>query len=167
MERSYLIQRLKAPTQHVNQFSFGGGYTNGGLADDSMDLIRDIWSFDYMGSAEFEWGAVPKALNKISQNKGKYITSLFNVGGKDIYIIAHKDWIEEIEYMLVDWADGGREYRTKERVALDSAISGKYFNGPPIPEHLITRGWLELDNGYFFFIDEEMFLKTIKLFGIK
>ncbi len=28
-------------------------------------------------------------------------------------------------------------------------------------------GWLELDNGYVFFTDEEAFQKTINLFGIK
>ena len=39
---------------------------NGGLSSEAMDLIRGIWAFDYMGAAEFEFGAVPKALQKIA-----------------------------------------------------------------------------------------------------
>jgi hypothetical protein len=68
---SYLIQRLEEPWGGMaqfkdNPFSFGGGLRNGGLSQEAMDLIRGIWSFDYMGSAEFEFGAVPEALNAIA-----------------------------------------------------------------------------------------------------
>ena len=42
---------------------------NGGLSNEAMDLIRGIWSFDYMGASEFEWGAIPKALGEIAKLK--------------------------------------------------------------------------------------------------
>ena len=73
MERSWLVQRLGKPYKRGllggkdNPFSFGGGFKNGGLSDEAMDLIRGIWSFDYMGAAEYEFGAVPAALNTIAQ----------------------------------------------------------------------------------------------------
>lgn len=76
MERSYLIQRLKDPYlgHEKNPFSFGGGYKNGGLADEAIDLLKDIFSFDYMGAAEFEFGALPKALNRIASEIKDYTT---------------------------------------------------------------------------------------------
>lgn len=74
MKESYLIQRLKKPFKIEdklknlqNMFSFGGGLTNGGLSKEAVSLIRNIFSFDYMGSSEFEWGAVPEAMKKIAQ----------------------------------------------------------------------------------------------------
>ena len=45
---------------------------------------------------------------------------------------------------------------TKESVSLDTAFDNKYY-----------LGWLELDNGFFFFIDDEMYKNTAKLFEIK
>ena len=71
MKRTYLIQRLEKPrTLKIagvelkdNPFSFGGGLRNGGLSKDATDLLRPLFSFDYMGAAEFEFGAVPEALS--------------------------------------------------------------------------------------------------------
>ena len=59
---SWLIQRLLPPASTDNPFSFGGGLINGGINEQGMHALRSVFSFDYMGSAEFEWGAVPKAL---------------------------------------------------------------------------------------------------------
>jgi hypothetical protein len=70
MKDSYLIQRLHKPESWRikgkvldNAFSFGGGLKNGGLTTKALDLLRDIFSFDYMCAAEFEFGAVPAALS--------------------------------------------------------------------------------------------------------
>lgn len=57
LKQTYLVQRLNRPTNgYDNPFSFGGGLKNGGLSEDAMKLLRPIFSFDYMGSAEFEFG---------------------------------------------------------------------------------------------------------------
>ena len=58
--RPYLIQRLEKSKNYVNPFSFGGGLVNGGLSKDAMSLLKPIFSFDYMGSAEFDFGVLPK-----------------------------------------------------------------------------------------------------------
>jgi hypothetical protein len=70
MKRTWLVQRLQKPAPMSikgkdisNLFSFGGGFRNGGLTDEAMALLKNVFSFDYMGSAEFEWGAVPQALS--------------------------------------------------------------------------------------------------------
>src|ERR1700753_1566668 len=66
LQDSYLIQRLLAPHKKEgllsalgDAFSFGGGYKNGGLTQEGFDLIKSIMRFDYMGAAEYEFGALP------------------------------------------------------------------------------------------------------------
>lgn len=67
MKSTYLIQRLEAPrqtsshTELLNAFSFGGG-----LSKEAIQLLSTVCSFDYMGAAEFEFGALPKALQAMA-----------------------------------------------------------------------------------------------------
>ena len=94
MKSSWLIQRLNKPYGENpfglkdNPFAFGGGLVNGGLSHEAMDILRGIFSFDYMGAAEFEFGAVPKALQTIAANAGNMIAFSFNIPLDDI----EKDW---------------------------------------------------------------------------
>lgn len=190
---SYLIQRLQKPFPKAkdetsslledlsNAFSFGGGLINGGISKEGMALLKDILRFDYMGSSEFEWGAVPKAMQEIAKNIEHYVSSEIEVTssrkpwklvkGKEqpiikktakVYIMCRKDDVEEVKNRIVGWATeepyGGK---TKERINLINSIC---------PENDWDRdvcGWLELDNGFFFFTDKTMFVKTANLFGIK
>lgn len=69
---SYLIQRLKRPHKSdgplgdlARCFAFGGGLADGGMSKEAYALVNKLWRFDYMGSSEFEWGAVPAALAAI------------------------------------------------------------------------------------------------------
>ena len=184
MKRSYLIQRLEKPIKSdgsllskiSNAFSFGGGLVNGGFSKEAMNILNSIFSFDYMGSAEFEYGAVPKALSKIFEDKtivAKEITVGYKykdwksrkelAGSNTVFIICPKEDLKEVCKRIQVY--GNREYRrdteydTKERVCLDEALAKGSESR--------TCGWLELDNGYFFFTDKEMFENVCKLFGIK
>jgi len=190
MKRSYLIQRLlKPPTLPENKkdklfsvMAFGGGLKNGGLSDEAMKLLRKIFLFDYMGSAEFGWGTVPKALEKIVQLRDKYIATRAKVpyyyrewcfdkdapkdrrGEVEIGVICQKSDLEEVISRIKVWADdnskGKPESDLKERTLFPLACSG-------IDRSILRgEGWLELDNGFFWFIDDEMFQKTANLFGI-
>ncbi len=132
MIKPYLIQRLKKPTNPKNgllskvveSFNFGGGYKNGGLSKDTMELIRNIFSFDYMGSAEFEYGALPKALDKIATNISNTTFEIScktrNGNTSTIYAICNSTDVNEIKDWL--YAKAYDEYdknlRTKERVGL-------------------------------------------------
>ena len=69
--RSYLIQRLGKPTGGIGPFSFGGGFINGGLSNEGAKAISSICIFDYMGAAEFEFGALPKALDSMALSAEK------------------------------------------------------------------------------------------------
>lgn len=159
MKSSYLIQRLNSPPRRVaqidNPFSFGGGLRNGGLSEEAMGLLRSIFSFDYMGAAEFEWGAVPKALNQIAAASLVSFEVPTPVG--IVYVIAPGDCRDEVE-RRVDAFASTEPPRTMEWVGLRDALTS---------DDPRTRGWLEIDNGYFFFVDAEMHAKTAALFGIE
>lgn len=182
MRRSWLVQRLNPPRGHDNPFSFGGGLRNGGLSANAMDLLRGVWSFDYMGAAEFEFGAVPEALSKIAETKSRHLGTHSltlrvpdDVAGpwmgeegevapheRTVFVLGRKDWHAEIERRIRGWAarDDDPDFHTKESPHLHSALRpGRYT-----PD---VQGWLELNNGFLFFIDEEMFLKAASLFGAR
>ena len=163
-----------------NPFGFGGGYKNGGLSDEAMEIIRGIWEFDYMGSAEFEFGAVPKALHEIAKmaEAEKLVVARLEVETKDdprpfgktakpgivkgtVWALCHEDHVANVTTRIKKWArdefEGGRG--TKETVGLERAL-----REPESPHR--AKGWLELDNGFLFFIDEEMFKKAANMFGV-
>lgn len=185
MRPSWLIQRLTKSYSGkmgdlVNAFSFGGGLKNGGLSDEAMGLLSSIFAFDYMGAAEFEFGALPETLRKFAvaaeegqvgvhtlQLKPSKVKKPYNwpKGEKlksvpPLYILAKKEDIPEICDRIAGWAE--KPYGDlKEGTRLDAAL---------IPQHDWDHrliGWLELDNGFFFFKDREAFTKTCELFGVQ
>jgi len=171
MEKSRLVQRLKKPTGCYNPFSFGSGLKNGGLTQDAFDQLNKIFSFDLMGAAEFEFGAIPKALEKMFDNKSDFVKGFITVNwkttrwktgeaikGKDkVYFLCHKEQRKEVKRRITSWATGNNiSGLPKCSVSLDYSFDSNF-----------CQGWLELDNGFFFFIDKEMWKNTNKLFGVK
>lgn len=168
MKQSYLIQRLKKPSPSDsifadNPFAFGGGYKNGGLSDQAMNLLRDIFQFDYMGSAEFEFGAVPIALNAIAKQADAETLTSFAIsiplasveknwrdkfaetptGVATVYVICHNAWKDEVKTRLFSWAADehgpGHWAQFKEVPRFAAALR-------PVEDwHRDTCGWLELD----------------------
>ena len=183
--RPWLIQRLnkpfKFPEGHLtkgrdNPFSFGGGLPNGGLSKEAMACLRSVFTFDYMGSSEFEWGAVPKALCsmvvsiqdltaksfEVDQGDvsfGKWEERYFKkpVKGvtKTVYVIAkdsHQVPAENYIRSLI-----GKEPELKERTRFHEALLEPSDSAEDWRTK--TQGWLDLDNCLLFFTDKEMFEK--------
>jgi hypothetical protein len=190
LTKPYLIQRLQKPykTEGVlnalgNPFAFGGGLVNGGLSKDTMSLLKDIWRYDYMGSAEFEFGALPKSLHEIGKysTEGKLTSFELEVTAKvadyvydyakkrgdnisknataKIYCICHVEYVDEIKAFITSMASGEGFY-LKEALNLRESICGS-------ESHVDTVGWHDIDNHYLFFTDKEMFDKISIVFGIK
>lgn len=164
MEESYLIQRLEKPAKIDNPFVFGGGYKNGGLTNNAMDLIRPIFAFDYMGAAEFEFGALPKTIQNLAKLNSSLVGKSMAVKTKNnkdavVYYICESEHEEEVKSRIKAFAkdEWSKECRTKERVGLYDSIEGNFKYCP---------GWLEIDNGYFFFLDKKMWQRTCELFEV-
>jgi len=174
MENSRLIQRLEAPVGVINPFSFGGGQKNGGLSEKAVDLVKNVFSFDYMGASEFEWGAVPKALSAV--HEADKVAFSLEIAGSDInhqwkprhepdfpgkstiYVLCSVKHIEEVEARIRKVASDEGSLNLKEATCLQRALDNNADSR--------VCGWLELDNGFFFFTDKAMWENTCKLFGV-
>jgi len=167
LRHSYLIQRLRNPLPggDAGIFTFGGGKHHGGISDDAWDILTKVFQFDYMGAAEFEFGAVPEALDHIVRGvqKGDAAFGEMKIHKIPIYYICHKSVEAEVKVRIKELATLPRKYRTKESVLLDQAIAAR------VPENVVPEkkdkykhyldyvGWLELDNNFIFFIDKKVF----------
>lgn len=164
MSSSWLIQRLQKPRYRVvdgkkidNPFSFGGGFRNGGLSEGVMTYLREIFSFDYMGSAEFEFGAVPAAIAFLAEQATEDNLITGEIVG--VHYVCPKPYEEEVKIRLKGMKK--KESRdTKEHVGLSD-----YFKKDASEHDRKNLGWLELDNGYAFFVDKEMFEGFVAFLG--
>jgi hypothetical protein len=185
VKRSWLIQRLNEPmptgrmSTLAETFSFGGGLRNGGLSGNAMELLRGIFAFDYMGAAEFEFGAVPEALSAMARSDElaawSFDIDLSTVPAGDwrereskgsgtavLYAVAPITWCDDVEARVRLWA--AKPYTQMQEITL----LNQALRPPADPERaswLRTRGWLELDNGFAFFVDREMWEKFATLFA--
>jgi hypothetical protein len=142
-----------------------------------------------MGAAEFEFGEVPKALNKIANTKPRHMKA-FHVdillskvpepwspekykkgyvaekpprGAKGrIYVLCNAEWADEVTERIFGWATEDYNGNLKESTKLAEALR------PPPEERRYSRvaGWLELDNGFMFFTDQTMWYGACQLFGV-
>lgn len=196
--RTYLIQRLKDPGKEVSfngkrvdqVFAFGGG--GSGLSDAAWDLLKPCFAFDYMGAAEFEFGALPKSLLKMTQLKLSSFTVTIPVKevadnyerkhveylkkkGKEIsavieekkpatfYVICPPKYAEYATEVIRNLAAYSDDWN-KQIHLKESARMGDALD-PIAPYHTGgIVGWYELDTGFFFFIDKGMFERTKEVF---
>lgn len=162
MKRSWLVQRLTPKRggrmgEMINAFSFGGGLRNGGLSNEAMGLLP--FGFDYMGAAEFEFGAVPKALQRMAGDHKKMVTSTACDG--QVFVVAHRDHIDEAVQRIEEWASAPYVGGLKEPTYLHGMLN-------PVNDWDSDRiGGLELDNGFLYTIDREVFDAFCILLGVE
>lgn len=185
MKKTWLVQRLEkshvaaGPLGNDNPFAFGGGLRNGGLSSEAMDLLRGVFAFEYMGAAEFEFGAVPKALQGLSADSSRLVAERLLIplakvgrhwsdnsegeptGEATVYILARKEHLAGVKKAVKGMA--ARDFNLKEATHLPEVLrpGGKGSYQPR------ACGWLELDNGFMFFTDRDMWAATCSLFGVE
>lgn len=161
MREPYLVQRLNAP-RLATPFDFGGGLLNGGINKEAMDIINKVLSFDYMGSAEFEWGAVPAALSALN-NKGA-ISFVITCKETPVYIICLPKDKDDVENW-VKKASVSKHGHLKEHLGFEGALNKE--------KYCRSLGWLKIEHHdkcyepFMFFIDKTMFDGMCKLLEVK
>ncbi len=181
--RSYLIQRLHKPMNFSkfgfkdNPFSFGGGLLNGGISKEGMNRLREIFSFDYMGSAEFEWGAVPAALQFLAEQRfaDKLVANLVDVSPNAnekniVYYVCPVQYENDVVQRIKELRKiDGLGNRNSSIILKEHCGLKEYFSETGKWSEYAKRniGWLELDNGFIFFTDKEVFDKFCAFFGIE
>lgn len=193
MNSTYLVQRLEAPPKSEPAArmlqAFGGG--NLGFSPAAWKVLQSHVSISYMGAAEYEFGAIPQCLQELARDaddlgafslivpaeaikpnalrrpvaktetrKGsKKQPAQPPVTDREVFVLCRKTQktgvIERILLLAGDMVP------TKMRPEFAEALD-------PSPEYPVrTIGWLELDNGFFFFLDKEMWSGMTQLFTRK
>ena len=141
-------------------------------------MISEIWRYDYMGSAEFEFGDLPKSLEHIAKKHKNYTIGSVKVkvSGKlkysdktkitkegDVFFVTEAKYFDDTKKWIETMAKGEgyeQNYRTKENVGLNSHLIGKEYSED-------NTGWHDIHNHYLFFTDKSMCEKFCKLLGIE
>ena len=160
----YLIQRLLKPQLEKPSIPVDieeeerSGKT---LSQEFLLSLKSVMCFEYMGSAEFEWGAIPRCLYRILDNREEFFATKFQAQGKDIYIICKDDeeYMSDIQRAIKRFSISDYGNRTKETVGLYDSLIYKKSISP--------CGWLDIQNDFFFFTDRAMFEGVATLFYIK
>lgn len=108
-----------------------------------------IFRCDYMGSSEFEFGALPKSLRRITANLSDYIienSEIRDIHNKRVFVIAPKQLINDCLAFLPKIQD--KTQRCKEITYFDEMLKGtKKFT----QVHL----WWDIENDWFFCIGKD------------
>ena len=162
LEQTYLVQRLNASMGGFrNPFNFGGGIKNGGLSEDAMKLLDPVFSFDYMGSAEFEFGAIPQCFQSMAKNIKEYSTHELVINKMPVYVICKTDEAGLVDDRIKELAKD--KIHCKGWTAFNQALGLSKFQKK---EDCRTIGWLELDNEFMFFVSKEAADETARVFGL-
>lgn len=114
--------------------------------------IESILDFQYMGSAEFEWVALPKSLKRIREYMGVYFQIELTLDGyedKPIVVLCKESQKDDIPKVLQQLAD--QTVRLKEYCDLWDYLQGK---------ENISDFWWDIENDYFFWRSDEEFNET-------
>ena len=121
----YLIQRLRKRQ-----------YPSDDLSDDLIGIDRVV-SYDYMGSAEFEFGALGKAVKGMRDVVEELEIRTLREGGYDLYLVSVPDAVREAIGAFADQV-GPCKMRLKEMTHLRACLEGHEWG-----KHLI--GWWAID----------------------
>ena len=117
MKQPYLIQRCKIKGEFVK-----------------TDKVSDYLELDYMGSAEFEFGAIPASLRRFHAKLNKLHTILIPGG---IFLLCKEDESRQYASFLQQLAQ--EKFRLKERVSLTDEMRG-------MKSHRSDNFWIDITN---------------------
>jgi hypothetical protein len=197
---TYLIQALNKPRENkgpfkVNPFSFGGG--GSGLKNEDAAMLESIWSPEYMGAAEYEFGAFAQTLNAVYayRRADLLIATVVDIDGRTAAKSPNSSWyskgqqkartsvfaiccknhygnIVKVIDSLINETKIPQPYGGDAAVRLKCGI--RIWDALYCPTHYWAEdsyhafgGGLELDNGWFVFTDVDMFRKTCALYDLK
>jgi hypothetical protein len=191
---TYLVQRLKdayrTEQDEKIERAFGGDRIQ--MGPDGWQALRSVFSFDYMGAAEYEFGTIPKCLNAMGMDHAKLVATQITVPANEIepnwgrkrtaktakgkprkrqpilppvmdrtvYLLCRQEHVQGAEERIRLLA--GNKIRTKMGTNFPQALDPIEVQGSTLA--LETKGWLELDNGFLFFVDKAMWRRATMLF---
>lgn len=160
---TWLVQRLTKPW--MKKFPEKGFELDaqGKITEDSIDRRQGVCGYDYMGSAEFEYGTIPAAVKELYRDRDKLTTFELRVEAKDIKMgfNTRKLVAKDTTFYLICRKGDEEEVTKRVRTILADTMPLKEWpHVYDIFDHEnLSRvcGWFELNNGFYFFADKEMF----------
>lgn len=119
--------------------------------------IDQILSLDYMGAAEYEFGALPESLKRIRARLKEYEYFDHPVStSKILTVFTKKSILEKTETMAIITSLVSGEARTK-------GYSGVYDWANPSEFNSYTpEAWWDIDNDFFFWTKNDLFTEKFK-----
>lgn len=138
--RPYLIQRLY-------------------LRDPTTDTRRGIdryFQCDYMGSSEFEWGALPRALRELRALPfhGWKRTTIIEFGLHVVRYVGPDDCLTLAADLFRDQMSNRRAWRFKEYTGIRESFTGVSDFGGRSPPSRRFDGWWAIDSSFALFRTE-------------
>jgi hypothetical protein len=144
MKTPYLIQRAKCEDR------------------DFKKGIDSIINLDYMGSSEFEWGAIPKSLGNVRSQVNSYTYLDVPIGDKVISVFCHDSQKSEIKMYLKDLSEN--KIHLKEYSDFNTYINpSKHDLEWQVKRPHDTDFWWDLDNDIMFWKKNPEFEIKFKL----
>jgi hypothetical protein len=114
---------------------------------------------DYMGAAEFEWGALPESLKRI-RDAGRRITTIETpvaVRGitKTAYVVGAKKAAREQAENLQEWVDGGCRGH-------EQAYFAEQIDGSADDYQRRTNAWWDIRGDVMFTLDPDIAKRIVK-----
>jgi hypothetical protein len=136
--RFFLVQRLEARAEH----------------DPSRAGFDGYFSLDYMGSSEYEWGAVPKALKSFREYTDLVIRAYdFELEGltRPVYFVGEAKTLDAKFKDFVFWATHPRHpFNCQERSDFDEVFAGTQRKWST------TNAWWSLADDVAWSLDSEI-----------
>ena len=119
--------------------------------------LDQLYQMDYMGSSEFEFGALPKSLRVFTNNfedlkiEQSYIK---NFEDSNLYLLGHRDHVFEYKDKYIEDLINDK-FLLKERICIDLALKGKVkseWNNKIIEFALYHHpsAWWDIENNIMF-----------------
>ena len=150
---NWLVQRVSKPKDYVNPFN------NTDKA--AQTTLMNVISFDYMGAAEYEHGAVNECLSDMWEGELNFhkinIPGKYNDKYKMMYLVVLKGTADSLDDILTAITEV--LYKGKGDDEVSKADYGSYYRALTetdkrfIPD---TKGWINLKHRFAWFIDKEM-----------
>ncbi len=120
--------------------------------------IDRIISFDYMGSAEFEFGALPESFERIMVDNAAYelfLTDIKNSNNVPLMVYCKKEDKEDVLWVIKKLATGS--IRLKEYITFQYRIKKSEYPWNKPKENF----WWDIQNDFMFFFPAD---NRVKLF---
>ena len=124
-------------------------------------LAKGAVYYDYMGSAEFEFGALPRSYRKIMENYKDYVyvnTGIYTLDRDELILFVNKKISDDVLESIKSFIEN--PYRLKEFSELEKIPKSSKEN-----EYMRTDMWwcIDNDNDWMAFLNSrrELFLKSI------